>query len=50
VVLSSGYSHLLSQNGSEGFEFLQKPYSTEQLARLLMRVGRRRKPKPQAAE
>ena len=50
VVLSSGYSHLLSQNGSEGFEFLQKPYSTEQLARLLLRVGRRKKPKPQAAE
>jgi len=42
VVLASGYSHLLSENGSYGFELLQKPYSIEQLSRLLHRIGRRR--------
>jgi two-component system NtrC family sensor kinase len=35
VVLTSGYSQMLSQNGSYGFELLQKPYSIEQLARAL---------------
>jgi two-component system NtrC family sensor kinase len=40
VVLTSGYSHALSQNGSFGFELLQKPYSIEQLARVLHKVGR----------
>jgi two-component system NtrC family sensor kinase len=41
VVLTSGYSRALSQNGSHGFELLQKPYSIEQLARALDKVGRR---------
>jgi len=27
VVLTSGYSHVLSESGSDGFEVLQKPYS-----------------------
>ena len=27
VVLTSGYSHVLSEHGSYGFELLQKPYS-----------------------
>jgi two-component system NtrC family sensor kinase len=40
VVLTSGYSQLLSQNGSFGFELLQKPYSIEQLARVLHKAGR----------
>ena len=44
VVLASGYSHLLSENGSYGFELLQKPYSIEQ-PRVLRRIGRRRKAK-----
>ncbi len=43
VVLTSGYSHVLSENGSYGFELLQKPYSTEQLARVLSRAGRKAK-------
>jgi two-component system NtrC family sensor kinase len=50
VVLTSGYSHLLSQNGSSGFEFLQKPYSIEQLSRVLHKVGRWRNEKRGAAE
>jgi len=39
VVLTSGYSHALSENGSDGFEVLQKPYSMEQLSRVLHRVA-----------
>lgn len=35
VVLTSGYSHDLAHNGSQGFELLQKPYSMEQLSRVL---------------
>ena len=40
VILTSGYSHVLSENGSCGFELLQKPYTIEQLSRALYRVGR----------
>ena len=29
VVLTSGYSHVLAQNGKHGFELLHKPYSVE---------------------
>ncbi|MEH2494363.1 two-component system NtrC family sensor kinase [Bradyrhizobium sp. AZCC 1678] len=43
VVLTSGYSHVLSEHGSHGFELLQKPYSVEQLSRVLHGVGRLRK-------
>jgi two-component system NtrC family sensor kinase len=50
VVLTSGYSQMLSQNGSYGFELLQKPYSIEQLARVLHKVGRWRRVKRGAAE
>ena len=50
VVLTSGYSHVLSQNGSFGFELLQKPYSIEQLARVLHQAGRWRRVKRGAAE
>ncbi len=35
VVLTSGYSHVLAQNGKHGFELLHKPYSIEQLSRVL---------------
>ena len=35
VVLTSGYSHVLAQNGKHGFELLHKPYSVEQLSRVL---------------
>ena len=44
VLLASGYSHVLAQNGTYGFELLHKPYSIEQLSRLLRKVatGQRR--------
>ena len=41
VVLASGYSHVLAQEGPHGFELLNKPYSIEQLSRILRRVVRR---------
>jgi two-component system NtrC family sensor kinase len=50
IVLTSGYSHVLSQQGRHGFELLQKPYSIEQLSRALQKAGRRRKVKRGAAE
>jgi PAS domain S-box-containing protein len=40
VVLTSGYSHVLAQSGSGGFELLHKPYSIEQLSRTLRSVSR----------
>jgi len=49
VVLTSGYSHALSENGSDGFEVLQKPYSMEQLSRVLHRVARWRRMKRSTA-
>lgn len=49
VVLTSGYSHVLSQHGSTGYELLQKPYAVEQLARVLNRLGQRRKARRAAA-
>ena len=50
VVLTSGYSHVLTQNGTYGFELLQKPYSIEQLARVLHQAGRWRNATLGAAE
>ena len=50
VVLTSGYSQALSQTGSDGFNLLQKPYSIEQLSRVLHKVGRWRRQKRGAAE
>ena len=38
VVLTSGYSHVLAQNGQHGFELLHKPYSVEQLSRVLRKA------------
>jgi len=35
VVLTSGYSHVLAQEGRHGFELLHKPYSVESLTRIL---------------
>jgi CheY-like chemotaxis protein len=35
VVMASGYSHVLAQEGAHGFTLLQKPYSAEQLSRAL---------------
>ena len=38
VVLTSGYSHVLAQEGTHGAELLHKPYSAEQLSRILRKV------------
>jgi signal transduction histidine kinase/CheY-like chemotaxis protein len=38
VVLTSGYSHVLVQKGSYGFELLHKPYSVDQLSRVLRKA------------
>jgi signal transduction histidine kinase len=38
VVLTSGYSNVLAQDGTHGFELLHKPYSVEQLSRVLRKV------------
>ena len=38
VVLTSGYSHVLAQDGGHGFELLHKPYSIEQLSRVLRKA------------
>ncbi|MGX7706185.1 PAS domain-containing protein [Methylobacterium sp. Gmos1] len=38
VVLTSGYSHVLAQSDAHGFDLLHKPYSAEQLSRLLHQI------------
>lgn len=43
VLLASGYSHVLAQNGTYGFELLHKPYSIDQLSRLLRKVANRKR-------
>jgi signal transduction histidine kinase/ActR/RegA family two-component response regulator len=43
VVLTSGYSHVLAQNGTFGFELLHKPYSVETLSRMLNKAGHERR-------
>jgi two-component system NtrC family sensor kinase len=42
VVLTTGYSEALSQDGKVDFELVQKPYAIDQLSRVLHRVARRR--------
>lgn len=37
VVLATGYSHELAQDGAQGYELLNKPYSTEELGQILRR-------------
>jgi PAS domain S-box-containing protein len=39
VVLTSGYSHVLAQDGRHGFELLHKPYSVESLTRILRQAA-----------
>ena len=41
VVLTSGYSEVLAQNGTHGFELVHKPYSIDSLSRALRKVARR---------
>ena len=38
VVLTSGYSHILAREGAHGFRLLHKPYSVDQLSRVLQQV------------
>ncbi len=38
VVLTSGYSHVLAEEGRHGFELLHKPYAAEELSRVLRRA------------
>jgi CheY-like chemotaxis protein len=42
VVLTSGYSHVLAEEGRHGFELLHKPYAVEDVSRVLRRMTRRR--------
>lgn len=43
VVLTSGYSHVLAENGTSGFQLLHKPYSVEQLSRILRKAAKRQR-------
>lgn len=49
ILLASGYSHVLAENGTYGFELLHKPYSIEELSRLLQKVAPCRRRKPEQA-
>jgi two-component system NtrC family sensor kinase len=50
VVLTTGYSQALSQEGVAGFELVQKPYSIEELSRVLHQAARPRRVRDGAAE
>lgn len=39
VVLTSGYSDVLAQNGTYGFELLHKPYSVKQVSQVLQKAA-----------
>lgn len=38
IVLTSGYSHVLANEGTQGFELLQKPYSADEITSVLRRA------------
>ncbi len=42
VVLTSGYSHVLAEEGRHGFDLVKKPYAVEELSRVLRRATARR--------
>ena len=42
VILTTGYSHVMAQEGRHGFELLHKPYAAEELARVLNNAVQRR--------
>jgi DNA-binding NtrC family response regulator len=48
VVLTSGYSNVLAEEGLHGFELVQKPYAVEDLSRVLRRALRGRMRGPSA--
>lgn len=39
VILTSGYSHVLALDGNHGFQLLHKPYSIDQLSKILSRAA-----------
>jgi CheY-like chemotaxis protein len=39
VILTSGYSDVLADEGRHGFELLHKPYAVEDLSRLFRRIS-----------
>ena len=39
VILTSGFSDVLAQNGAHGFELLRKPYSIKELSDVLLKVA-----------
>ncbi|MCW8084203.1 GAF domain-containing hybrid sensor histidine kinase/response regulator [Sabulicella glaciei] len=41
VVLTSGYSDVLAEEGSHGFDLIHKPYAAAELSRILRRLTRR---------
>ncbi len=45
VVLTSGYSQILAQDGDHGFDLLHKPYSVEELTRVLHKASQTRRSK-----
>ncbi|MDR6236431.1 PAS domain S-box-containing protein [Pseudomonas psychrotolerans] len=38
ILLTSGYSHVLATNGTQGFELIHKPYSVDELSRRLQEI------------
>jgi len=50
IVLTTGYSEALAQEGSVGFDLVQKPYSIEELSQVLHRAARLRRVRDGAAE
>ena len=48
VVLTSGYSNVIAEEGLHGFELVQKPYAVEDLSRVLRRALRGRMRGPSA--
>ncbi len=49
VVLTSGYSHVLAEEGRHGFELLHKPYAAEELSRVLQRMTQSRRRRVRSA-
>nr|WP_228748067.1 hybrid sensor histidine kinase/response regulator [Bradyrhizobium sp. BR 10289] len=50
IVLTTGYSEALAQEGPLGFDLVQKPYSIEELSQALHRAARLRRVRDGAAE
>jgi two-component system NtrC family sensor kinase len=50
VVLTTGYSEALSQDGAAGLDLVQKPYSVDELSRVLHQAARLKRVRDGAAE